>query len=130
MGAIIHQAVVVTACDPWAKTAHTKAVRLCGKDHVTELGPALTNGFRSFLVIPDGSKEGWIESDVGAEHREAFVNWLNRQRYGDGSSPYDWVLVEYGERYVGKGAVVLDHTGRRKPSDRWKGPADLRLGRT
>ena len=45
--------------------AHRKAIALFASTRapVTELSPAIINATRSFAVLPDGSKEGWDESD-------------------------------------------------------------------
>jgi hypothetical protein len=55
------------------------------------------NGYWSFAVFPDGSKEGWEASTEGDTGRAAFIAWLDAQRYSDGSSPFNWVEVQYGD---------------------------------
>lgn len=55
------------------------------------------NGWWTFAVFPDGSKEGWPDSGHGDKARSQFMEWLESQRHGDGSSPYDWVEVQYGD---------------------------------
>jgi hypothetical protein len=98
MGYMRHHAIVVT-------TFSSDPCRICGARNVaTELGLACTsivksptNGYLSFMVAPDGSKEGWPESEVGDSGRQSFIAWLDAQRYSDGSSPYDWVLLQYGD---------------------------------
>lgn len=51
----------------------------------------------SFLVAPDGSKEGWDESELGNERRRVFKNYLRKQVYEDGSSWLRWCEVQYGD---------------------------------
>jgi hypothetical protein len=53
------------------------------------------NSTRSFLVAPDGSKEGWEESDKGDQRREEFVEWLRGQAYNDGSNPLAWIELYF-----------------------------------
>lgn len=108
MGYMRHHAIVVTSWDVELLTAaHAKAVEL-GDRHpnslfetrlfaVTEITPDGINGYRSFLVAPDGSKEGWEASEAGDAARAALIEWLNEQRYEDRSSSLDWVEVQYGD---------------------------------
>lgn len=96
MGHVRHHAIVVTCSfAELAEKARRLAVSIFGK-RVSEILTDDINGYSSFFVPPDGSKEGWDESDVGDSRREKFRDWLDDQRYFDGSSSYGWVEVEYG----------------------------------
>lgn len=105
MGIVIHHAFVVTASyrqeadegngGHWADVAHAEATRLLG-DLVTPVIDGGLNNVRSFAVLPDGSKEGWAESDEVEAGRARLGDWLRGQAYEDGSSPLSWVLVEWG----------------------------------
>jgi hypothetical protein len=106
MGYTRHNAIIVSASygqrvtegEHWAVIAHSKAVELFGDiAAVTEVTPTTMNNYRSFLVAPDGSKEGWDLSDSGDAARDAFVTWLREQAYDDGSSPLDWVEVQFAD---------------------------------
>lgn len=98
MGYMCHHAIVVTSFhEIKIHKAYEVAVNL-------GLGPFLTNklqtpvnGFWSFFVGPDGSKEGWPESKDGDRKRYEFIKWLNEERYEDGSTPYDWAVIQYGD---------------------------------
>ncbi len=95
MGYIAHHAIVVTCwSEEKIKAAHDKATKL----HClpTPLADEQLNGFRSFLIPPDGSKEGWEESDAGDARRSAFKKWLRAQAYADGSSPFEWFEAKFG----------------------------------
>jgi hypothetical protein len=61
------------------------------------VGPVLsvTNGYYTYALLPDGSKEGWDDSDIGDAVREAFLD-LFPERYSDGSSRHCWVHVAFG----------------------------------
>lgn len=121
MGYIRHHAIIVTATyGDWIERAHSVAHALLTKhrpqdwplfDHqplITEVvGPA-QNDTRSFAILPDGSKEGWAESDAGDAFRERFVAWLREQAYEDGSSPLKWVEVQYGDE--NRQTLVLAHS--------------------
>ena len=55
------------------------------------------NGKTTVVMVPDGSKEGWEESDDGDKLRDAFVTELQKADYDDGINPWDFVEVGYGE---------------------------------
>jgi hypothetical protein len=89
MGYIKHNAIVVTC---WNSE---KMVAL--GDHARELGmqvlgpsPALMNGYRSILICPDGSKEGWADSEQGDARRAALRTRLVAEE------SLEWCEVSYG----------------------------------
>jgi hypothetical protein len=97
MGYMRHHAILITTfSEEDIKSAHEKAVEIFG-DTVSEVRESKINGYRSFAVFPDGSKEGWTDSDAGDSQRAQFVAWLNEHRYEDNSTSYDWVEVQYGD---------------------------------
>lgn len=119
MGYLRPTAIIVTATyDDWAVIARAKALEIFGshKDEISGLGmddlvspmvgPTINSTY-SFLIAWDGSKEGWEPSDHGDAARAEFVAWLRDQAYEDGSSPLDWVEIQYGgdDREV----VALSH---------------------
>lgn len=58
-----------------------------------------TNGYTTIVLVPDGSYEGWPESDAGNELRKQFIARLHEDDYDeDGSSPWDIVEVTWGDR--------------------------------
>ena len=63
---------------------------------IVMVGPAINN-YVSFLILPDGSNEGWDASNWFDELREKFIKRLEEDTYYDGSSPWKWVEVGYGE---------------------------------
>lgn len=94
MGIIAHHAIVVTALTKNdIKKAQKKAERIFG--FKPEIQGPVINGYMSFFIGPDGSKEGWDASEEGNDRREGFVEWLNKQDYEDDSSPYEWVEIMY-----------------------------------
>lgn len=82
MGRIKHNVIVVTA---FQKEAIDK-----GMDKATSLGLVVTNIVRgtaneyySFLIAPDGSKEGWDESDKMDVLREEWIKFADKlQEHG------------------------------------------------
>lgn len=99
----------------WSKKdiakAHAKAKEMF--PWVSGISPDQTNGYRAFFVPPDGSKEGWAESDLGDDRRKAFKRWLREQAYDDGSTNLEWVEVQFADD-EGE-AFVLDHDGALAP---------------
>lgn len=96
MGYMRHHAIVVTSWDDeLLAEAHKKASEIFSQ--VAPVTPETVNGYVSFLVAPDGSKEGWDHSDKGDEARETFIKYLESKRYEDGSTSLDYVEVQFGD---------------------------------
>lgn len=97
MGYERSHAIVVSSFDEaHLARAHSEAKLFCG-DLVSPIVPRRINGGGSFFVAPDGSKELWEESDLADTQRNDLIRWLDTQRYGDGSTPLDWVEVQFGD---------------------------------
>lgn len=98
MGYIRHHAIVLTGGDyrrDQLEQARAKAVELgCA---VSEIVASPINGYLSFFVAPDGSKEGWEGSEEGWRARCSLIEWVRGQYYVDGGSSIDWVEVQYGD---------------------------------
>jgi hypothetical protein len=61
---------------------------------VSGLVQHLTNGGAAFFISPDGSKEGWHDSDLGDAARKEFIAWL---RTDEARKLYlDWALIVLG----------------------------------
>jgi len=108
MGVVAHHAIVVTGgYQDWAELAHACALKYFPEGQVSPLSAKAINGYQSFCVFPDGSKEGWSDSAEGDAHRDGFIAWLKAQAYSDGSSPLAWAEVNYGEiRWAKYGAEI------------------------
>lgn len=90
MGYYEHHAIIVTYFDPdLMKQLHQKAIDL--GLNVSGLVDSHFNGYSTFLVAPDGSKEGWPESKGGDERREQFKKILR------GTDMWGWVEVAWNE---------------------------------
>lgn len=79
---------VATKLREWIEEFRTSLV----VEHTSQL-----NGYQTFVVCPDGSQEGWTDSDSGDHFREMFVQRLLSDNYDDDSSPWAWVEVGFGE---------------------------------
>lgn len=103
MGYIRHHAIVVTGHrwsddKRWADIDIEDAHRAA-----TEIGLIVSpiidgkmNSYASFFVAPDGSKEGWDDSDEYDGRRDRFIAWLR------GASPeeagwFSWAEVVLGD---------------------------------
>lgn len=112
MGYDRHHAIIVTSKDAeMLKAALDKADAL-GMT-TTGIVPSPVNGWASFFVAPDGSKEGWDASDDGDAQRNNLVTWLDCQRWEDDSTRMDWVEVQYGDDELDT-RIVSDSDQRRR----------------
>ena len=99
MGVINHNAVIATTwslekadnLQEWIETLGDKR-RL-----IIRAKETLVNGYHTFIVVPNGSKEGWEDSDNGDRLRERVIIRLSKDNYEDNSSPWNWVEVGFGE---------------------------------
>jgi hypothetical protein len=108
----LHHAIVVTSTDKEAiRSARAEAVYFGLV--ATDVVESDFNGFLSFVVVPDGSKENRSESDDADERREKFKTWMKSQRYETDNGPYegsplDWVEVSYGGDDFDSGYLAVD----------------------
>ena len=99
MGVINHNAVIAST---WCQEDVAKM-----KDWIAELtdeeqnlflvGGPQTNSETTVVMIPDGSKEGWEQSDKGDALRARFIIELEKSKYEDGSNNWCWIEVGFGE---------------------------------
>jgi hypothetical protein len=97
MSIICHHAIVVSCNDlELLRKAHKKAIDLCSSvSNITDV--SFCNGFKSFLVPPDGSYEGYAGSDQGNLNRENFKKYLDEIK----TPLLSWVEVQYGNSDLG-----------------------------
>lgn len=117
MGYVRHDAIVLTGSADRLERIRDRAVQHFGGSEVcvTELTPAAVNDTASFLIAPDGSKEGWPESDEGDRLRQSFVGWLQTE-----APLIDWIEVNFG-------GDESWEVRARTPTDadfRWLGPGE------
>lgn len=106
MGYMRHNAIVVTS---WNASNINAAAQKAADLKLQVLGPSkiILNNYFSLMVCPDGSKEGWPDSDLGDERRAAFKEWLGEQKYEDGSCNLEWAEIAYGSD--DRTAEIVDH---------------------
>ena len=98
MGLIQHKILVVTTCcEEDIKKYRDKALEIYNKDTDYYLASTITdiiispiNGYFSFMILPDGSKEGWEPSEVSDELLTEFIDVLDTDEVYYG-------LFSYGE---------------------------------
>lgn len=109
MGYSIHHTISVTSWNPdLLREAHAFAVSTGAP--TSEIVPGKINGVASFLVAPDGSKEGWEESDAGDKRRAEIKTWLRSKAYEDRSTSLKWFEVAHPEDGAPR---VVDHQDRK-----------------
>lgn len=110
MGRIKHDAIVLTGQTALIAPVHSMAVAhfdgsAVNVSNITEYG---INDTSSFLIAPDGSKEGWPPSDEGDRLRESFVGWLQVEgplinwievRFGGDEPDMAWVRLPAGREF-------------------------------
>ena len=90
MGFIRHHAMIITDCDLEKIRDIHRFATLCSLNP-TSIMDSPVNGYRTFFIPPDGSKEGWEPSNEGDEERKRFKQFIRKRH------PYcDWTEISYG----------------------------------
>lgn len=109
MGYMTHHAIIVTS---WKRQAIDAAYELAESTFgqlVTPIVEGVVNEQYTFMVGPDGSKEGWDISDDHDELRSGFVARLKALH--DEQLWLDWAEVQFGGDQPDINTQVLDHNG-------------------
>lgn len=97
MGYIKHHAIIVSSWDrDVLRTVHAYATTIFGSQ-VSNICEPSVNLHETFLIAPDGSCEGWIESNQGDQQRFEFIAYLQSFCYKDSSSMIKWVELSYAD---------------------------------
>lgn len=111
MGYFRHHAILVTGWGQHVVGAHIAARAIFALYEsvapVTALTREVVNGYQSFAVLPDGSKEGWDESDQGDAARDKLIAWLREDNY------CSWAEVQYGDEEYDNKVLRHDHDEER-----------------
>lgn len=80
MGYLRHEAIIVNGSVERVLRAHSTALLIFENNGLGRLVGSIilhaVNGGASFLIAPDGSKEGWELSERGNKARTEFCSWL------------------------------------------------------
>lgn len=110
MGYMRNHSILVSASQDRIGDAHAAALRVFEDlAPVSNVSPSPTNDVSSFVVFPDGSKEGWATSDTADAAREAFTGWLREYSWAD------WVEVQWGDD-EGDSRVLQHDADERSPA--------------
>lgn len=95
MSEILHEAIIVTS---WSaeKLKIARSIALSHNLPCSEFVRSPVNGYASFMIATDGSKEGWEAAAVARKNRDKWVAWVKRYNAGKGCQCLEWVHVEYG----------------------------------
>ena len=112
MGTIRHNAIVCTSdFEEIINLVHKKAFEIF-EGKVTNVVGGCTNGYSSFLVVPDGSKEDQDTSDEWDNKRDEFIEWINGYIFTDGEFKneelniyLDYVELSFGGDYEGANII-------------------------
>ena len=104
MGHFKHHTIIVTSWnDKNILKSREKAIEIFnqhfandlhdkGKSLISQVVYGVANGYCSFFIAPDGSKEWWETSDCGNRARQEFLDWLNK----DEDNYCDYIEVVFG----------------------------------
>lgn len=106
MGYFKHHSIIVTTFQRDSAIKARKRALQDFKGMVTPVKQSPVNDWYSFAILPDCSKEGWAQSNMYDEARGRFKGWLIKNRYEDGSSPYDAVEVWFDEEDRTKSEII------------------------
>ena len=112
MGYMRHHTIIVCSWnEQLLASVHSEAVTIFDTQ-VSNIVKSKMNGYYSFFIAPDGSREGWEDSDEGDKKRNEFIGYLETQKYEDSSTPVAWVEIQFGDD-EGETKIIRD-------SDLWK----------
>lgn len=90
MGYVEHNAIVVTS---WNRE-HLEIARTLASGQgleITSIAKSNVNAYFSFLIVPDGSKDGWEDDLEGDKSREKWIVAMREKNLF-----VDWVEIVYG----------------------------------
>jgi hypothetical protein len=110
----LHHAIIVSSDIPSSlKEAYHEAMRIFGTG-ISGIHYHKYNGGASFYIPPDGSSEGWAESQAGDTRRDEYLEFLAALRARE--AWVQWVEVRWADEYGGLPDVVTRSSGGRSCS--------------
>ena len=95
MGYIKHNVMIFTSWDKRNLIKVRKFATTLLGSLVTNIKSSNVNSTFTFFIAPDGSKEGWTESDIADDCRQKIADFVNSMAYSDGSNVITFVDVSY-----------------------------------
>lgn len=99
MGVINHNAIVATTWNDEVVTQVTNFVSTLDVEYHSLFiyGFGVCNGYHTIVMIPDGSKEYWRDSNNCDKIRDDFIALLDSMAYEDASNSVEYIEVGFGE---------------------------------
>jgi hypothetical protein len=99
MGVENNECIIATTWDEQSVNHIKKWIKTLSDDEKSLFCfiPALVNHKTTIILAPDGSKKGWDIADRIEQLRDSFYNLLKSFNYEDGSNPFDFIEVGFGE---------------------------------
>ncbi len=99
MGVINHNCVIATTWNEGAIAEIREWVNSLDESYqsIFAFTGSLANNESTVVMTPDCSKEGWDTSDKGDALRAELIRRIEQFDYEDGSNPFSWVEVSFGE---------------------------------
>lgn len=122
MSHIVHEAIVVTLAGamPSEGIKCGELIDFAKSRGLAVVGPAFSqvNGYLSFMIVPDGSSEGWEERTKADAAREEFLDWIREDPL------VEYAHVRYGRDYEARPRVVEgtndDHSRPERELENWE----------
>lgn len=115
MGTTKHHAIIVTCHNvTLINKAHELALSIFPARMVTGIATGTINGYNTFMVGPDGSNEGWEESNEGDDCRDLFLKQIDSYAYSDGSNSIQYVEMYFGDMGAGVEQTNLKDSFRKE----------------
>lgn len=109
MGYVKHHSIAITTFDKdLILSARSNAVQIFGESSVTEIILSKINMYFTIFIAPDGSKEGWEESDKGDSDRNQMIKWIESMKHEDDSNSIDYCEFSYGSD-LDKRSEIINH---------------------
>lgn len=99
MGVENNECIIATTWDEESMDKVRKWVKKLSKQSQSLFAfvPSVINSKITLFMGPDGSKKGWDLANNYEEIRNNLIEFLKKFDYEDGSSPFDYIEVGYGE---------------------------------
>lgn len=98
MGTVNHNAVIATTwSDEQLEKIQDWIALLPNDQHELFVVGNEVSGYQTIVLVPDGCREGAAGSNEYDALRDRFIKQLSKVTYPDGSSPWAWVEVGFGE---------------------------------
>ena len=97
-----HLTLIVSSWDTKIlKRARKEAIKIFGRDRVSKSLGGSVEVTKTFMVSPSGSGEEWDDDTKHKLQLLQFANFVDENKYEDGSNKLQYVIVSYGDHGTG-----------------------------